>query len=74
MKRPTPEAAYMMALVAAQRHLVERAGVAVGHAKSALSREESHLRGLEHNLRRVMRNHEIIAEAATVPWLKEKFT
>lgn len=75
MKRPSPEAAYMMGLVAAQRHRVEMAEYDLRTKTAWLAQElesaKQHLEGLEHGLKRVKRDVRYARRAAAMPWLKD---
>ena len=68
-KKPTPEAAYMMALVIAQKFQVRRAVEQQQGAASQLEREECHLAALEEGLRVVKRDARKAITRAAMPWL-----
>ena len=76
MKRPCPEVAYMLALVAAQKHRVRVVEydmrIVLDRLEKQLASEQRHLEGLEGNLARVKKNITHAKAAAAVPWLPKK--
>lgn len=76
MRKPTPEVAYVMALVAAQRTRVQMAKALLSATTTSLEyqlgMEQRHLESLEGNLKRVRRNVDCASEVADMPWRKGK--
>jgi hypothetical protein len=74
MKTPTPEVAYMMALVAAQKARVVMATYELSMKTEEFTRllgnENYHLKCLEDRLKVVRRDNSKAKDAAAMPWLK----
>jgi hypothetical protein len=71
-KRPTPEVAYMLGLIAAQKYTVGRAKMNLNQAASLVEMEERHLAGLENSLGQVKKDKSYASSAAKMPWLVQK--
>lgn len=73
MKKPTPEVAYMLALVAAQKWQVkmakDRLAQNVARLTEAMDHEVRHLEGLQRGLREVQKDSGKAKYAAAMPWL-----
>lgn len=72
VKRPSPEEAWVAALVAAQQNVVETCERVLYTAQHRLEGERAHLATLERGLARVRRDPTTILTVAAVPWLESK--
>jgi len=73
VKRPSPEEAWVAALVAAQKNVVETCRRVLYTAQHRLEGEKAHLAMLERGLKKVHRDPQLIMTVAAVPWLESDY-